>query len=111
MTLADYYRFLQFRCNISNLLCHFNNGTKEMLRARLFQKVKESKINYPRDTFGSEALQVFFALDDFVLYILLCSDKEQTLKETFIKAKLKLLDDVAIFILPTILLYRRSVGN
>ena len=58
-------------------------------RARLLQKVKRSERNCACVTFASEALQVFFALDDFALYILPCSNKENTVKETFTKLKLK----------------------
>ena len=67
-------------------MCQLHNGTKETLGARLLQKVLiRSKKKLPRVTFASEALQVFFALDDFALHILSCSDKENTLKETFTK--------------------------
>ena len=61
----------------------------EKLRDRLFQKVKRSKRNYHELLLLVNLYKFFFPLDDFALYILPCSEKENTLKETFTKVKLK----------------------
>ena len=105
MYCFQYLQFFFFNPIIDQKLFSAN------LRASFSQKVKGSKRNYAWVTFASEVLQVLFAVDNFVLYILIFSYKENTPKETFNKVKLKAPWWGAIFILPTIIPYRGSFAN
>ena len=89
MIILGCFSWLLLILYISDVLFPITCGSKEnqklfweTLRDRSFQKLKRCKRYYAQVTFANEALQVFFALNDYGLYIFLFPDKETTLKET-----------------------------